>query len=507
METSSLSYRTIKNVAYSMVGFAFPILFSVFITPIVVHRLGIETYGIYILVNTILGFLGLLDLGLGAALMKYISEFVALGRLDELREFLYSANTAYALVGLAGLIIFWLLGTFFLFLFHITGTSQHSILIVFLLGGLIFFINTANNVYTTIPAALQRFDLVTKINLAQITFLNLSTLILVLFGFQLRAIFLVNAVSLLVLSVFYYVYSRRLLAGVSLRFKWSSSHLKKMYSFGFFASVSSVMIISLNQLDRLIIPIFLGPGALSYYSLPGNAAQKTATVAGSLSGVFFPLSSDLFSRGLVEKLGYVYRKIIRNLAVMAAAITAPIMVFGYKILFYWLGKDFADKGFVILLILAVTYFLLAVYGTVINFLMGMGKIKFLAWWSFVLAAVNIILMVILIPYYGIVGAAWAFLGGAFPVVIIFYLLEKKYLGLTDVGGFYARLLAKILFTSLIFFLFSKYAVMPLIISFGRLVIIGPLTIVLFLLIYFVLGFFDTEDIRLFKSFYKKIINH
>jgi O-antigen/teichoic acid export membrane protein len=61
METSSLSYKTYKNISYSFIGFVVPIVFSVFITPVIVHKLGVAEYGVLILTNTIMGFLGLLD--------------------------------------------------------------------------------------------------------------------------------------------------------------------------------------------------------------------------------------------------------------------------------------------------------------------------------------------------------------------------------------------------------------------------------------------------------------
>lgn len=505
MDTDSLSYRTLKNIFYSFFGVGVPIIFSVFITPVVVHRLGIVDYGVYILAGTITGFMGLLDLGLSAGVVKYVSEYHAQNDYPALQRTMNSALSMYLLVGAAGLLIFFILGKWFLPFFHISGLSQGHILVVFALSGIIFFVRSAYSVYTIIPQALQRFDIVTKINLAQLTFFSFATLAAVLAGYKLKVILSLSLLSFLGLIWAYRVYSLKLLPEFRLGLGWQKIEIKKLYKFGIFAALASIANSSLDQLDRLVIPIFLGPAALSYYSLPGNVSQKTSTIAGSLSGIFFPLASSLKSQDDDAKLKLVYQKVIRNLTVAAAAMATAIMVFGYQILFYWLGKDFADRGYKVLLISAMTYFILSLYGTLSNFLLGLGKTKFMAVWAFVLAALNLVLLLVLLPIWGIVGAAWAYLGGVLPIIFMFYWMETKYLGVQNFAGFYLKLYLKVFIVSALFFFLAKYLLMKLVFNLSSLIIVGPASIVLYMAIYKVLGFFEAEDWELFKLFFKKIL--
>lgn len=505
MDNDSLAYKTLKNISYSFFGFGVPILFSVFITPVVVHRLGIVDYGVYILVGTITGFMGLLDLGLSSAVIKYVSEHHAQNNFRALQKTVNSAFSLYCCVGLLGLMIFYILGVFFLPIFHISGLSQSHILIVFILSGIIFFVRSASLAYMVIPQALQRFDISTKINLFQLAFFNFAMLLAVLAGYKLKVILSLNLFSLLALAWAYRVFSLKLLPAFRLGLAWDVGEIKKLYKFGFFASLASIANSSLDQLDRLIIPIFLGPAALSYYSLPGNVSQKTTTIVGSLGGIFFPLASSLKGIGDEGKLKVVYQKIVRNLTVAAAAITTAIMCFGYQILFYWLGKDFADRGFMVLLISGVTYFILSLYGILFNFLLGLGKTKFMSAWAFVLAVLNLVLLLVLLPVWGIVGAAWAYLGGVLPILFMFYWMETKYLGVQNFAGFYLKLYWKIFVVSSIFFLLTKYLLLRLIFNLNSLILVGPASIVLYLAIYKMFGFFDAEDWDLFVLFFNKIL--
>ena len=506
METDSFSYKILKNISYSSIGFLVPILFSIFITPIVVKKLGLVDYGVYVLVNTLTGFLALLDLGLTAAGTKYLAEYHARQQWEEISRLQAALATVYVVVGLAGLIIFLILGKFFLPLFHIAGLGEANIFVVFFLAGLVFFVSSANSVYTNVPPALQRFDIVTKVNLTQLIFLNIGMLVLVLLGFKLKAIMAINLLFLLLATLAYKIYAGRLLPQVKIRFGWNKAEMRKLYGYGVFAALTNITTSALNQLDRLIIPIFLGPAALTYYSLPGNVAQKTSTVVGSISNVFFPMASSLSAAGETEKLKTVYQRIMRTLCIAAAAITASIMLFGYKILQYWLGIDFANKGIEVLEILALTYFFMALSGTLYSFLLGLGKVKFLAFWSMVLAVLNLALILALVPKYGIVGAAWAFLAGAAPFVWVFYKTEKDFLQISGIGKFYFKLFAKILFTALIFSIIIKYLVLGLANSFTALIFVGPASVILYLLLYWVFGFFDREDLDLFKAFGKKVVD-
>jgi len=504
MQSDSLSYKTLKNISYSFIGYVFPIVFSVFITPVVVHKLGVVDYGVFLLMNTVAAFLGLLDVGLSVALIKYISEYTARKDFKNLTQLLNSANSMYLIIGTVGLGVFLLIGYYFLPLFKIQGEAGQHILVVCLIAGLIFFVNAVNSVYTVVPNALQRFDIATKLNLFQLTFLNLSMLVLVVMGYKLKVIFLVNLLSVVILTFTYRFFTKRILPEVKLGFAWNRLELGKSFKFGILAFVTNLASNSLIQLDRFIVPIFTGPAALTFYSLPGNVAQKTAGVTGSLGTVFFPLTSAMSGSGDIDTIRRVYIKTFRNIAIISAGLTVAILAFADKILLYWVGREFADRGTMVLYILACTYFLLALFGPLTHFLLGLGKVKFMMYTSVGLALLNILLMMLLVPKFGIVGAAWAYLGGVLPIPLIFYWTEKHFLKLAGMGTFYLRLYGKIILTSALYFIIMKYSLYLMVKDFKSLVVVGPLAVVWFFLLYFFLGFYEAEDVAVVKQFAHKI---
>jgi O-antigen/teichoic acid export membrane protein len=504
METESLSHKTLKNSSYTFINYVFPILFSIFITPIVVYKLGVTDYGVYVLVNTIIGFLGLLDLGLSTALIKYISEYRAKGDNASLQVLLESANSLFLIIGTLGFLLFLLVGKFLLPYFHISLPSQPHIFIVFVLAGILNFITAFSVVYSVMPAALQRFDVSARASLGQLTFFNFAILAAVLLGFKLKVILGLNVVAVIGQTFYLRLQCRKLLPDMRFGFGWDKEAIKLSYRFGILAAVSNIANSFLTQLDRLIIPIFLNPASLSYYSLPGNVAQKTSGVIGSVTGVLFPLTSSVASQGELEKLRSIYIRFFRNATIFAAAFTMAIVSFAHPILEFWLNKQFADRGTGILIILAATYFLLSLLGPLTNFLLGLHRVKFLALTSVIMAGVNVILLFLLLPKFGILGAAWAYFGAAALVPFIFWWAEKKYLNLEAVGPFYLKLYSKVLVVSCVFFVLARYLIAPYVTGRTVLIIVGPLTIALYLYLYKVFGFFEAEDLELFYSFWQRV---
>jgi len=504
VEIESLSYRTFKNATYSFLNYAWPIVFSIFITPLVVHRLGVVEYGVYVFLFTLTGFLSLIDFGFTLSLVKHISEYAALKKTSELTRLLGSANLVYHVIGAVGFGVFFVLGKFFLTFFHIPTAGTSSLWVAFLFAGLAFFFNSTHLTHSIVPYAMQRFDIVTKVTIGQLTFFNLAMLVAVLLGFKLKIIFVLYAISMVGWALAFRISLKKVLPDIHIGFAWDAAEVSKVYKFGILAAITNSTFSALLQLDKFLIPILIGPAQLTYYSLAGNVAQKTAGVTGSLGSIFFPLTSAVFSRGDMKKVGEIYKKAFRNLTLIAAAFSSSIVFFGYQILYFWLGKDFADRSVAVLIILTGTYFLFSLYSPLYNFLLGLGRIKFLTIASVSLASINIALIFLLVPRGGIVGAAWAFLGGVILVPVLFYWTEQKILGLSGMAVFYFTLYGKLIITTIIYYALVKLFLLRLVTSLPTLIVVGPVSVMFYFILYKILGFYEAEDWDLVLSFIKKI---
>src|SRR5262245_46960006 len=97
----SLKARVIRNIASNWFGFAADSAVAFLLTPFLIHRLGMEIYGVWILIGALAGYLGMLDFGLRGS----VGRFVAFHRGRGDREaILNTINTAvFSLVALGAI--------------------------------------------------------------------------------------------------------------------------------------------------------------------------------------------------------------------------------------------------------------------------------------------------------------------------------------------------------------------------------------------------------------------
>lgn len=488
-----LSIKTFRNSSYNLVGYVWPIFFSLFITPIIIYKLGIKDYGIFIFVNTIVSLFGLLDLGMAAAVTRYMSNYHGKGDTERLKKLIHTAHTFFLGLGTIGFLF-----SFWIYLFgadllpeKFGEYEQYAPL--FILGGATFFVSAAISVYNLIPNVLQRFDLSAKIGIASLTTSSLTMLLIVVLGGRLNAIFIAQLILTILFSAATFFIARRILPLATFNLKWDKEEIRRCFKFGSVAFLNNLAGSSLTYLDRLIIPFFVGPSNLTFYSVPGNITTKIPGTSNTLSSVLFPLASQLEGKNDASRIENLYVRSLRLITVVSAALAITTIAFSYKILLYWLGQDFADTSTNILIILSVTNFIIALSSPLSNFLLGLGKLKLLTIISIFTAVINGLLLILLLPRYGITGAAWAYLISVLPIAYTFYYTEKNYLVLIGRKNYYFQKLGSVLVTSLIVWAFDTYFLSRFINSLFTLLICGGVSFITFIIVYRLLHFFDKND--------------
>ena len=497
MEIST--HNTIRNALYNFTSYVWLMIFSIIITPIIVFKLGVRDYGIYVFVNTLLSLIGLIDLGIGISTLKHTAEYIATKQEHKLKELLYSMNSIYLIMGLVGLMVFLILGLMAdsFFANKLIGESQSFL--IFLAAGLIFFTSIFTSIYGLSLNALQRYDIGTKISIIFVTISNLGTLIIASLNYKLVPIFFFQLLINIISTITLVIISRKIFPILKFKFLFVKNEIIKSYKYGLSVFLTNIAGSSLTYLDRLIIPFFLGPSNLTYYSLPGNITNKIPGISNNLSGVLFPVTVSLHSTNSMDRLRQLYIRSFRLLTILSASISISIIFMADKILFYWLNEDFSNRATQVLIILTITSFILALQGPLTSFLLALGKMKFLSTLSVLMALLNAILLIILLPKYGIVGAAWAYLISILPVIYMFYYTEKHYLDI-NIRIKHIKLYLQIFITSIPFIIIERVLIYPQIKDVSTLIFYGPLAVLIFLVLYYLFNFYEHEDLSDFKKF-------
>lgn len=498
--------KTLKNASYNFLGYVWPMGLAIFVTPFIVHKLGVRDYGIYIFINTLISLMGLLDFGFSTSVIKHLAEYHAKQKKEKLSHLINSMNSLFLLMGLIGLGLFLSASYWIDFVFPQQVPQAKELSALFIIAGFLFLVNCLSSVFFSIPNSLQRFDISSKIGLISLTFSSLASVLLVQLGYKLIALFTLQLGMAIILLLVSIKISHRLLPQISFGFAWNKEELKSSYQFASKVFLSNIANSLLTYLDRLIIPIFLGPTQLTYYSLPGNISSKIPGVSNALAGVIFPVAVRFNSLDDKEKLQALYRRSFRLLLVLSCAICFSIIFLAEPIMREWLGEEFAKNSSKILIVLALTNLFLAMSGPLASFLLAINRIRLLIITNVVVAVINASLLFILLPRFGIMGAAWAYLFSVTPIIYMFYYTEKHLLQLPKTGWYYPKLLSKISLVTLIAGLIDKIIIENLITNLFGLVILGPSAVLIYLAIYKLFNFYEKEDLADINNLRLSFIN-
>src|SRR4051794_22574354 len=109
--------QLIRGVFSNWVSLGLSVVVAFFLSPYLVHHLGDVGYGVWVLINSIIGYMGLLDLGLRGAVMRFVSREHTKGQHDEASRTVSAAFWLRVWIGLLiisiAVVLSFLIGRFF----------------------------------------------------------------------------------------------------------------------------------------------------------------------------------------------------------------------------------------------------------------------------------------------------------------------------------------------------------------------------------------------------------
>ena len=91
-----------RNTLYSLIGYALPVIVAIFSIPILIDALGADGFGILAIAWMVTGYFSFLDLGVGRALTKMLSEKLGRNDFEGIPSLIWTALMLTLLMGLFG---------------------------------------------------------------------------------------------------------------------------------------------------------------------------------------------------------------------------------------------------------------------------------------------------------------------------------------------------------------------------------------------------------------------
>ena len=254
-------------------------------------------------------------------------------------------------------------------------------------------------------AILLGLQKIKKYNFSSLVQILVFTLLICVFLWGLHrgvmAVILSSLAAYLINNLVLFLLTLKETGGISSRINFS--YLRDSFSYGFKTYLGNIFGTIQSRLGTLLINIFLNPMAVGFYSIARGLAEHLWLISQSAGAILFPRVSSQNNREERKK----FTPLICRNVLFVSAVAAIILFFAGSWLIVLLFSDkFLNsiEPFRILLI-GVT----AISGSIVlgNDLYGRGKPMLNTYTAALAAGLNVLLNLLLIPRFGIGGAAWA----------------------------------------------------------------------------------------------------
>ncbi len=408
----SLKAKALKNVSSNWFGAAVTAAVGFFLSPFILHRLGDDGFGLWILIFSITGYYGLFDFGIRSSIVKYVAEFEATGDRDRLTRVVNVSIFTFGCVALALLAVTGVCSLYVGSIFRISPSFLRTARLLVLVAGSAVALGFPLSVFAGVLEGLQQFYV---INLAQAVATLLRALLIVLalqHGLGLLSIAFIT-VTLPLLS--YLAYAWRVTRTMALQFGAryvDRATFRQIFHYSSFSFISLLAWRLRFQSDAVIIGAMLSSSAITYFSIGSKLLNYSWLPLAGLVQIFTPMASQFDATGDRERLRKLFVQGNRASALVVFPTATVLFVLGRSIIDVWVGARY-ESSYVILVILLIPSVLSDIQTSSRQVLYGMGRHQALAIVNVTEGVVNVILSIALIRYWGIVGDA---LGTAIPLM-------------------------------------------------------------------------------------------
>jgi O-antigen/teichoic acid export membrane protein len=406
-----------RNVTWNLGTQVWFFVLAVGTTPFLVHRLGTAGFGFYSIVATIAGYLAVLDLGLGAASVKYISEFNGRGDDAGIQRVIGTAVGMYLALGAVGAGVLAAVAPYLGRLLGVTDMPHTVAILEIAAAG--FLLAMPLSFFNAVPTALQRLDVTCRRNLIFGTANLGGAVALLATGHGLLSIVLLGLVVDAAALVWFVRTVRRLLPGVSLRPRVDVPMLRLLGRFGGLKFANQLSTQSVYHLDKFLIGVLASVSAVAWYAVPVLIAQRLVSVVGNVASAFLPAASELHGSSDKARFDELYVRATKLVALLVLPLALVLVVDAEPLLRLWLGSGFAHKSATPTRILAAAYAVNAFSTIPALATDSVGRPRITTAFSVASTILNLALCVVLIPYYGAVGASIAVLVNSVVLVPVF----------------------------------------------------------------------------------------
>lgn len=380
---------------------------SILYTPIMLRLLGQSEYGLFNLANSVIGYLGVLDFGLGNAVIRYTAKYRALDDKEGEQNLHGMFIVVYSILAIIIIII----GSVFvsnagaIFSQSLTNGELNKIKTLMFIMIFNLAISFPFGVFGGIINAYEHFIFPRIIGIVRAILNPLIMIPLLFLGYKSVGMTIATTViNVLFISVNMY-YCLKVLK-IEIKFKGIDFNvLKEISGYSFFIFLNMIVDKIYWATDQFILGAISGTIAVAIYSVGSTMNTYYMNFSTAISSVFLPKVTKMVTKNATEKeLSDLFIKAGRIQYIIMVFILSGFLIVGKEFISIWAGVDYLSAYYIaIVVMIPLTVPLIQNLG--ITILQAKNMHKFRSNVYIVIAILNVVASIPLAKLLGGFGAA------------------------------------------------------------------------------------------------------
>ena len=376
-------------------------------TPLLIRMLGQSEYGLYSLVSSVIGYLTVLDLGFGNAIVVFTAKYRANKEYEKEKKlhgmFLVIFCIIGLIAGLLGLLLYFNIPL--LFGKTMTDIELHKAKMMMLILSFNLAVTFPFSIYSSIITAYEKFTFQKVMSILNTLLKPVLMIPLLFLGYKSITMTVVITVINIIVLLSNYFYCKKKL-GVNIKFTGFDKKLfKTIFSYSFFIFLG-VIVDKVNwSVDQFVLGAVSGTIAVSLYSVASQINTLFVNLSCAMSGVLLPKVSKMIAKKASdEEMTKEFIKVGRLQYLIIFLMASGFTLFGKEFIIAWAGKNFATSYYIaVILILPLCVPLIQNLG--ISIMQAKNMHKFRSILLALIAIANIFISIPLAKAYGGIGSA------------------------------------------------------------------------------------------------------
>ncbi len=403
--TELTATRTVAiSTAWNLFGRVFPLLIAIAATPLLLRAMGISRWGIFSLALALVSTFTIFDVGLGRALTRTIAYAIAHGEDAAAADATKTGLLVLALLGVvfAGLVALGL-HVYVRDALNVPVALRPEVTTALDVLCLALPLVVVNGALWGVLAAYQRVGAYTVINLPILALYYLGPLATLAIWHSLVPVMAVQVFCRALMTVVLWPLTHRVMPSLASA-RVSFRAIRPVLRLGGWMMVSNLAWPVLLYLDRFVIASVLSTAATAWYATPFDVIFRFTALPQAVMAAAFPAMTTAH-RATPGRAALLYRRTMLAVGGMVLPAALVVIALAGPLLRLWLGAPFALHATPVLRLLGFGILFYSLDIVAEGLVDGLGRPAFNARLALLEIAILIPLLLVLLPRFGVVGAA------------------------------------------------------------------------------------------------------